>query len=302
VAYWPFDASEGAAVIDRMGNVDEGRLFGVTRGPGRVGDGLRFPGTGGDGYVRVPDCEALQLQAAFTIQFWWHKTGEAVQIFVRKGEGRQANTYAYYEGGLHLVVSATDGQDYRATGPPLPDGWHHLAFTCDDRRLCIIADGAIVGTGEAPGVRLFTDESDLLIGTYAPGYKHCLGGVLDELCVSDTALPADRLEDEMKIAQAVEPPAAQGPPPVFEPTAGGIVLARDGRPGASIVVAREASELQMAPARELQRVIRKLTGARLPIRRDDERVAGSVVLVGESVRTRQMGLSGGGLGGDAFTI
>lgn len=302
VAYWPFEGSEGAVVIDRMGNVEEGRLFGVTRCPGQVGDGLRFPGTGGDGYVRVPDCEALQLQGAFTIQFWWHKTGEAVQIFVRKGEGRQANTYAYYEGGLHLVVSATDGQDYRVTGPALPDGWHHLAFTCDERRLCIIADGEIVGTGAAPGVRLFADESDLLIGTYAPGYKYCLGGVLDELCLSDTALPADRLEDEMEIARAVKPPTAQGPPPVFEPAAGVVVLAREGRPGATIVVAREASELQMAPARELQRVIRKLTGARLPIRRDDEQIAGNVVLVGESVRTRQMGLSGDALGGDAFII
>ena len=158
------------------------------------------------------------------------------------------------------------------------------------------------GPGTRPATRLFADESDLLIGTYAPGYKYCLGGVLDELCLSDTALTPDKLDEELGRARAASRPPGQGQTTVFRPTHGALVLAREGRPGATIVVSREASELQMAPARELQRVVQRLTGARLPIRRDDEAPTGNLVLVGESALTRQMGLPGQPPGGDAFLV
>ncbi|MBU0608495.1 MAG: DUF4838 domain-containing protein [Armatimonadetes bacterium] len=302
VAYWPFDEGAGSAVHDGTGNVDRGRVGNVTWTTGRTGRGLQFGGTGSDSFVRVPDCEALRCEGSFTVQFWWQKTSDAVQIFVRKGAGSRANYYAYYEGGLHFSVSGTDGRNYSVTGATLANGWHHLAFTCDAQHLAIIADGAMVGTGDGPAARLFTDESDLLIGTFTPGYKHCLGGVLDDLCLSDTALAPDKLDAELAQARAMKPSGAAGQTTTFRPTRGALVLARDGRPGATIVVSRDASDLQTAPARELQRVIQRATGARLPLRDDDEAVTGNLVLVGESALTRQMGLPGQPLSGDAFLI
>ena len=88
VAYWAFEEGSGAVARDGLGNADEGQVVRATWCPGRVGGGLRFAGTGGDGFVRVPDCEALRFESAFTVQFWWQKIGDAVQIFVRKGGGR----------------------------------------------------------------------------------------------------------------------------------------------------------------------------------------------------------------------
>jgi len=302
VAYWSFDEGSGTAIHDALGNADDGRTASATWTTGHTGGGLQLAGTGQDSFVRVPDCEALRFERSFTVQFWWQKTSDTVQIFVRKGEGSRANVYAYYEGALNFAVTGADGRGTSAVGPRVPDGWHHLAFTCDGQRLAIILDGAEVATAPLPGGRLFTDESDLLIGTYAPGYKYCLAGVLDELCLSDAALTADQLDAEVARARAAKPSAALGQTTAFKPTRGALVLARDRRAGATIVIARDATESQRAPARELQRVVQKMTGARLPIRTDDETVTGNVVLVGASALTRKLGLPAPPLTGDAFLI
>ena len=302
VGYWPGDEGTGTVVREVTGAADAGRLVNVTWCGGHAGGALQFAGTAADSYVRIPDAEALRFSSGFTIQFWWQKTSDAVQIFIRKGAGARANYYAYYEGGLHVSVSGGDGRTYQATGPKLPDGWHHLAFTCGGGRLTIIVDGAVVGTGDVAATRLFTDESDLLIGTHSPGYRYCLAGALDELCLSDAAVAPGGLAGELSQARASAPAAPPGAAAVFKPTRGALVLARDGRPGATIVVGRDASELQLGPARELRRAIYRLSGARLPLRTDDEAPTGNLVLVGESALTRELDLPAQPLSGDAFII
>ncbi len=79
------------------------------------------------------------------------------------------------------------------------------------------------------------------------------------------------------------------------------MLARDGVPGASIVISEDASPLQLEPALELRRVLQRMTGARLPLVHDAEATDGPVVLVGESRLTRQAGLPTD-LSGDEFII
>ena len=87
-----------------------------------------------------------------------------------------------------------------------------------------------------------------------------------------------------------------------------LVLARDGQPLATIVVAREAMD-EPAPtsqfavsfphvvwkrhdaARELQTYIQRISGARLPIVADDQPAEGALILVGESRYTRELGLT-----------
>jgi len=85
---------------------------------------------------------------------------------------------------------------------------------------------------------------------------------------------------------------------VFAASANAITLARDGRPVATIVVREAALEVEPRlggpfepdhkvrwAAGDLQRVIMKMSGARLPIVGDGATVAGPVILVGASRRT-----------------
>ena len=89
---------------------------------------------------------------------------------------------------------------------------------------------------------------------------------------------------------------------------GRLTLVRDGEPMATIVVARQAMDepapksefVQQYPhcvwkrldaAQELQRYIKKISGAELPIVADDEPVHGTMILVGESQHTRELGLT-----------
>ncbi|HUS80519.1 MAG TPA: DUF4838 domain-containing protein, partial [Armatimonadota bacterium] len=223
-----------------------------------------------------------------------------VQIFLRKGEGRRANYYAYIESGLRFTVTGADGENRTAMAPAPEDGWHHLAFTCDAERLRIVVDGEVTGEAEMGGVAPQVDDSPLYIGTHSPGYKWSLAGTLDELCISDEALTPEALPAELEAARALSPAEVQVKS--FEPEQGALVLARDGVSGATIVVAAGASQLALQPARELHEYLRRITGAWVPIREDSEQIEGNLVLVGESRYTRQAGIDTSALDGDSYII
>ena len=301
VAFWPLDEGSGQMVRDMSEDRNDGALRRAAWCEGKVGGGLRFGGTGTDSYVEVRYAEALELDRAFTIQFWWRKVSSNVQIFFRKGtHAKRYNYYAYLEGKLTFSVTGTDGRNYSVSAPVPPDGWRHMAFIYDGRALTICVDGRIAGSREIGEVRLFTDESPLLLGTYAPGYKHCLAGVLDEVCISDAALRPEKLAEELAAARALRRRAARVE--AFQPAQGALVLAKDGKAGATIVIGQGASELQLVPAKELQTCLRKITGVRLPMRDDSDELTGNLILVGESRFTRRMKLPGPPLAGDSFVI
>lgn len=69
-------------------------------------------------------------------------------------------------------------------------------------------------------------------------------------------------------------------------------LTRHGRPAATIVLAAKPTPSAAFAAEELQDHVRRLSGAVLPIVRDDRPVSGPRLLVGESRATRALGLRG----------
>ena len=96
--------------------------------------------------------------------------------------------------------------------------------------------------------------------------------------------------------------------PTADAAEGGLALVSDGKPMATIVIARqmpldpedvpkEANTYRRMErtiewaAKDLQSYVRKISGAELPIAYDDEEVEGNLILVGESRQTRQMGLT-----------
>lgn len=85
-------------------------------------------------------------------------------------------------------------------------------------------------------------------------------------------------------------------------TQASITLVREGKPCASIVVGAAAMEPAKEAAVELQNYVRKMTGAELPIVTDDQEIADSKVLVGESQFTRELGLRNTDFGDQEYLI
>jgi len=70
-----------------------------------------------------------------------------------------------------------------------------------------------------------------------------------------------------------------------------VVLVEDGRPRATIVIAKDAGEKIKTAAGELQGYVEKISGAKLPIARDNEPATGALVLVGASRLSDAMGVN-----------
>lgn len=70
----------------------------------------------------------------------------------------------------------------------------------------------------------------------------------------------------------------------------GFFLAREGKPAATIVVARQPTHAAVFAANELRDHVRRISGARLPIVSDAADVAGPRILVGRSAATERLGL------------
>jgi hypothetical protein len=67
-------------------------------------------------------------------------------------------------------------------------------------------------------------------------------------------------------------------------------LSRDGKPAATLVLAKEPTRAAQFAARELQWHLKQITGAEFPIAKEDEPVTGVAVLVGDSTKVRAMGI------------
>lgn len=97
------------------------------------------------------------------------------------------------------------------------------------------------------------------------------------------------------VALAAMAPDAR-PATAEERTPAEVVLVEEGRPVASIVLARDPTRAARLSALELQHHIRRITGALLPLRSDVEETTGPRILVGRSRETGRLGIDGGDFG------
>ncbi len=71
----------------------------------------------------------------------------------------------------------------------------------------------------------------------------------------------------------------------------GLVIVKGGHPRATIVVAADANEKVSLAAQDLQSYVTKISGATLPIVTDEQRPNGSLILVGKSALTEDIGVA-----------
>ena len=79
-------------------------------------------------------------------------------------------------------------------------------------------------------------------------------------------------------------------------------LVDNGEARATIVIASDATDLQQAPAKELQEYGGKMTGVLLPMADDERTPEGNLVLVGPSRLTQEMGVDLSSLARDSFVL
>ncbi|MGB9878260.1 MAG: hypothetical protein ACPLPS_10895, partial [bacterium] len=68
------------------------------------------------------------------------------------------------------------------------------------------------------------------------------------------------------------------------------LIVRNGKPNATIVISREINHSTAFAVWDLNYHIQKITGTRLPIAYEDERVRGNRILIGDSKATRKLGI------------
>ncbi len=162
-----------------------------------------------------------------------------------------------------------------------PDKWYHVVLVRDADKVCVFLNGQMEIDAQAlgwPG----GDGEQLAIGNrtdYATKQTtYGLTGLVAEVGVWNRPLKADEVSELYALAGPVPPPPAFAlfadaatPQPCF--------LAQAGQARALIVVGRESAPFYRWVAGEIQRYLRDLTGAELPIVSSDAIPAGQPILV-----------------------
>lgn len=183
---------------------------GATYATGEVGQGFRFDGT--DGYVQIPDSDALK-PANVTCEAWvWLDPGlpsnnGAEQIVFKK------NTWSAWFEGYSLAKTTIDngdgtysdcfqfcvsryGNQVAINSQTIAQRgvWYHVAATYDGNQSKLYVNGVLEASA-TPGFALDYDTTPIFIGTtgtWAP-YLSMFGGIIDEVSIYNRALSSNEI-------------------------------------------------------------------------------------------------------------
>jgi len=332
-AAWSFEETAGNKVYDRSGNHNIGIIRGDPKGSYAPGIGRadfeRRAGQAGQAlylkngsFIEIPDTDDIRLNGRFTIESWWLATNVS-QVLFYKGMceywlNRLRPQHHNYSAGISagkIMFSCTDinGTIHRISAKaPSGGGWHLLDFVYNGKALEIYIDKTLAASREIGAVQIMAEfNQELTIGAQlsaANTVSGALAGGVDEFRIYDEALTPDRMGrplDKMIEAPSLASERESGVQRMLRYVGLKkelLTVTKDGRAAAAIVIRKGYTELQSVPAKELQRYIEKLTGARLPILEDDPGYNGNMILVGESRYTRELGITTGKLPGDSYVM
>jgi len=324
-AAWSFEENDGVHVYDSSGNHNIGIIRGDPLGKlnlwvARADFERRTGGTGqalylkNKSFVEIPDTDDIRLNGCFTVEGrWLYGANGAPQVLFYKGRaawsGYEHNYSAAISAGT-ITFSCTDIKgtvhSVAAQAPPA-GGWHLLDFVYNGKELAIYVAKTLAASRQIGDVRFMTESSQgLLIGAKCKVNNQIfsvIAGGVDEFRIYDEALPPERMGRPLaEKAESGSESAVQRALRYAGLKLERLTVTKDGRAAAAIVIRAGYTELQSVPAKELQRYIEKMTGARLPILEDDTGYSGNMILVGESRHTRALGVETGKLTGDSYVM
>ena len=211
VAAYAFDEGSGSTVADASGNGNTGTVANATWVAGKYGEALSFNGS--SSRVTIPDSASLHLNSAMTLEAWVDPTTTTAtwRDAIYKG-----NDNYYLEGTSdHSGVPAggetaagSIAHTYGAGALPA-NAWSYLALTYDGSTLRLFVNGTLVASQAKTG-SITSSTNPLSIGSDAI-YGQYFNGMIDQVRIYNTALPAAQIQTDM--TTPVAPPAPDTTPP-----------------------------------------------------------------------------------------
>ena len=164
---------------------------------------FRFDGA--DGHVTVPDSDALDTDAAFTISTWIKSKTNRGHLFVKWGGALADYSLEMTNGGrVMLIVCGTNrAEDKLITDAAVTvDRWTHVAATFDKGRMGLYIDGKLAAAKTSATVKSTCtkeyDGDDVGIGGHDGGTT--FGGATDEPALWNRALSAEEIAQVARAA------------------------------------------------------------------------------------------------------
>lgn len=199
----PEDEGGGASVYPIHAE-DLGENHGGKWVKGKVGKALHFDG---NGYLQIPDSDALDLTRTGTVQAWIHMDSVGpYDGVIHKGTDRNFKDEAYSlqfwgRGRVMLGLQDEKGRYVKVIAKKRlkPGRWHHVAGTWDEDGMNIYVNGELAGRTSESLVAQSTDGA-LQIGSqldsdYTRRWgKFGFNGIIDEALVTDEVLSAEQIK------------------------------------------------------------------------------------------------------------
>jgi hypothetical protein len=195
-ALWLFDEGQGTTAIDSSGNGCDGQITGAVYVPGKYGTALKFNGAESV-YIGFPDALQVDIVGPFTAEAW---------VKVDHAPPADHSTIIFMQAGGTLTIGFTSstgggfygyaGDNVKITDPdPFPVGeWVHVAHTFDGTTQKLYRNGGEIASQDASQANFgHPEDSPWVIGAWSTQDQYFLEATLDELRVSDEALPANEL-------------------------------------------------------------------------------------------------------------
>jgi len=196
VAQWHFDEGSGSVLADSSGNGNDGVIHGATWVEGKYGGALSFDGV--DDYVEAPYSDILDIKDDITIGGWFKTTTNdnsddgLVSNWGDRGMGHILWTYQgailFDNSGNSQAVKWAGGMTSFANGE-----WHHIVTTKSGTTGKIYFDGNEKASGTL-SITTHVGTQPLQIGTYNTRTISSFNGLIDEVCIYNRALNAEKIK------------------------------------------------------------------------------------------------------------
>jgi hypothetical protein len=194
VAWWPADGNANDVI-----GTNNGALMGsATFAQGEVGQAFSFNGS--NAYVQVPQNNLWAFGTNdFSIELWANFSTNQSATLICDTEGGGENpkwdfTYANDQLYFHYAPPYNGNIAVSAAFTPVFGFWYHLAVTRSGNVWTFFTNGVVAATGTDSPALPTSITAPLTIGASPTDDQYYMNGLLDEICIYNTALSGSQIQ------------------------------------------------------------------------------------------------------------